>query len=305
LSVVPALIAQSQGGSAPSDVRLAQGFDLDLRLASVLWNGAGASGPFLACLSVYAQSGELMGRFFPDQILAIGDTAEVTYLPFSRKKTAPDLNTQAGFFAYVQTLGPWAFYPMQEAAGDPQDFSGHGFHTTTLTSGPVTYQVPGPYADGVAIRFPAGAYFAGVDAGGYPVTDGITWVCWVRLAGLPIGGTGYGRIWRANIATDTHDPNKWSAERVGVAYLGDSVATVPPSTWTYLALVHRNSDDHYLLYVNGVYDSDLGSGGIPGGGTLPIEIGPKGTGYTLLDLCNCVVWARILSPAEIASLLVA
>jgi hypothetical protein len=79
----PALIAQSNGGSAPSSVPFAPGADMEVVAASAVFNGAAASGTFLACMAVYSQSGILIGRWFPSQRFAVGDSGEVTFSPFS------------------------------------------------------------------------------------------------------------------------------------------------------------------------------------------------------------------------------
>lgn len=81
MAVRPSLSFKSVGGSVPSTVTLAPGQDIELSSVSCVWNGAGASGTFLACLSVYSQSGVLIGRWFPSQRFAPGDSGEVTYSP--------------------------------------------------------------------------------------------------------------------------------------------------------------------------------------------------------------------------------
>lgn len=51
----------------------------------VEWDGTGASGNFLPCVSYYDQHGILLYRAFPDGVtLAPGDTAAVSYGPFKR-----------------------------------------------------------------------------------------------------------------------------------------------------------------------------------------------------------------------------
>lgn len=58
--------------------------NIGMAVASVRaqWDGSGAGGSFLACCSVFSQNGSLIGRFFPSQQFAAGDTGEVTYGPF-------------------------------------------------------------------------------------------------------------------------------------------------------------------------------------------------------------------------------
>lgn len=52
------------------------------------WNGGGASGAFLACLTILSQDDVEIARVFPDQQFAAGDTGEVTYAPFLRAAAA-------------------------------------------------------------------------------------------------------------------------------------------------------------------------------------------------------------------------
>lgn len=69
------------GGAVPHEIQLAAGQDVRLESVTAEWDGAGASGTFLACLSLYSQSGQLLSRTFPAQTFAPGDDGEVTYAP--------------------------------------------------------------------------------------------------------------------------------------------------------------------------------------------------------------------------------
>lgn len=53
-------------------------------------DGSGASGAFLACVSIYSQTGALIARVPTSQSIAAGDSSEVTWAPFLRvASTAP------------------------------------------------------------------------------------------------------------------------------------------------------------------------------------------------------------------------
>ena len=78
----PALIFQDAGGNAPTLITLGASADMELASASAVFNGATASGAFLACMSLYSQADVLIGRFFPSQRFAVGDSGEVTFAPF-------------------------------------------------------------------------------------------------------------------------------------------------------------------------------------------------------------------------------
>lgn len=50
--------------------------------ATATFDGSGAGSPFLACLSFYAQSGELLSRVYPTLAIAAGEVSPVSYAPF-------------------------------------------------------------------------------------------------------------------------------------------------------------------------------------------------------------------------------
>ena len=69
-------------GDAPATFELPPTLDLVISSIVARWNGAGAAGAFLPCLSVYSQDDRLVGRFHPSTELEAGDTGVVTYAPF-------------------------------------------------------------------------------------------------------------------------------------------------------------------------------------------------------------------------------
>lgn len=81
MAVRPSLLFKSQG-AIPFSIPLAAGQDLDLYAVTATVSGAAASGRFLLCLSIFAQSGQLIGRYPAAQAFAIGDSGEVTWSPF-------------------------------------------------------------------------------------------------------------------------------------------------------------------------------------------------------------------------------
>jgi len=76
------LIFTDNPGSVPASYTVPAGLDLVLQSIVARWNGTGAAGAFLPCLSAYSQDGKLVGRFHPNTQLAAGDTGVVTYAPF-------------------------------------------------------------------------------------------------------------------------------------------------------------------------------------------------------------------------------
>jgi len=78
----PSLAYTDLPGELPVSYSLAAGQDVRLTSISAQYDGAGASGSFYPCASIYSQDGRLIGRYFPGQVLAAGDSAEVTFGPF-------------------------------------------------------------------------------------------------------------------------------------------------------------------------------------------------------------------------------
>lgn len=75
----PAVIYADNPGSLPSTYTLPPNLDQVVEAVSVEIDGSGAAGQFLACLAVYTQDNKLVGRFFPAQPFAPGDSGEVTF----------------------------------------------------------------------------------------------------------------------------------------------------------------------------------------------------------------------------------
>jgi hypothetical protein len=84
---VPLLIRGPESQPAPSEYELTAGEAFVPESVTASFDGSGAAGSFLPCLSIYAQSGELLSRTFPDEVAA-GDTAEVTFAPLLRAAQA-------------------------------------------------------------------------------------------------------------------------------------------------------------------------------------------------------------------------
>lgn len=104
MAVTPALVYSDSPGELPARYRLPPGFDISLHSVSAMFDGSGASDDFYPCLSVYSQDNKLIGRFFPAQVLATGDRAEVTFAPFLRGGAVSD----EGFIRYdFENTGGW------------------------------------------------------------------------------------------------------------------------------------------------------------------------------------------------------
>lgn len=82
MAEAPSLIYNDRPGAIPATYRFPPGLTARLSSVSARFDGTGASGTFLACLSLYSQDGKLIGRWFPSQTFVAGDTGEVSYGPF-------------------------------------------------------------------------------------------------------------------------------------------------------------------------------------------------------------------------------
>lgn len=72
----------------------------DLLAVNATFDGSGASDDFLPAVEVVSDAGRVVGRFPAEQVVAAGDSAEVTFAPF--------LRTLRGFIRYVfRNTGEW------------------------------------------------------------------------------------------------------------------------------------------------------------------------------------------------------
>ena len=123
------LIFNDAPGSIPAQYVLPPNLAFTLESATAVWNGAGASGPFLACLSAYSQDGHLIGRWFPGQSFATGDSGEVSYGPFGGGADSGALTLAA--------IDNIAFEPVGGFLNIPS--TNPNAPTTVVTASPLTF----------------------------------------------------------------------------------------------------------------------------------------------------------------------
>lgn len=168
MSTPPILIAETGPRDSPDVYTVPDSQSIQPQTVVATFDGAAAAGAFLACLSMYAQSGELLSRTFADTVLGIGDAAEVTFAPFrglgaavasglvpfakfdSRSETITAINTQ--------TL----LRPAASSAFSTNDPSAFDFFPVVI--GAVTYHGVRFLKDGVYLLW-AGFNFTGAVAG--------------------------------------------------------------------------------------------------------------------------------------------
>lgn len=143
------LIYTDNPGAIPATFQLPPTLDLVIQSIVVRWNGAGAAGSFLPCLSVYSQDDRLVGRFHPGPTLAVADTGVVTYAPFlGRQQSSGDLGTIVGCGLWQTVANPATipdgFVYQGPLVYDTVVFDSGGFYSAAQPSR-ITFQETGIY----------------------------------------------------------------------------------------------------------------------------------------------------------------
>ncbi len=129
---IPAFLYAQQGDApAPLVYTVNTGGAIQPTASTATFDGTGAGGNFLACLSFYAQSGELLSRVFPQTIIQAGDVAQVSYAPFPGGMTGS--GAQSGIRFDVNNIGDWLNV---HTTGDP----GITFTADTSAAGGIILQ---------------------------------------------------------------------------------------------------------------------------------------------------------------------
>lgn len=151
---LPYLYAQQGDQDSPASVEIPGSVSIEPSAATATFDGTGASGSFLACLTFRAQSGELLSRVFPQTQVAAGDVAQVSYAPFPGGMISPggggiefDTDNEGGYLDVTTNDNDGAGYGMQlangatggqritstgETAGYAQEFLNNGNGTTLI-----------------------------------------------------------------------------------------------------------------------------------------------------------------------------
>jgi hypothetical protein len=130
------LIYNDAPDSIPAAYTLPPNLAIELESVTAEWDGSAASGSFLACLAVYSQDGKLIGRWFPSQTFASGDTGEVSYGPLAVAASAATPTTSSslpsalgiGFQRSQTTVGGILDILFDEVAWNDASF---GYSTVT------------------------------------------------------------------------------------------------------------------------------------------------------------------------------
>lgn len=113
VSIPPYVFEQKGTFPAPYTFTVPGSLEIRPDTASAKFDGTGASGPFLACLTFISPDGARLCRMFNPNPVAQGDVAEVTYIPpFGAAASSAsgsgiqfDTAPQAGDWLYVETTG--------------------------------------------------------------------------------------------------------------------------------------------------------------------------------------------------------
>lgn len=141
----PAIVTRDEPIDLPGGYELPGAFDLDVSAISASFDGSGAAGSFLACASVYSQSGHLIGRYFPSQVFAAGDLGEVSYGPFLEQ--AAGAAPAAGF-----TPDAAIAYAASTASAANNTLTGISFASVSIPTGSTTFQDFSPGTTPIRLR---------------------------------------------------------------------------------------------------------------------------------------------------------
>lgn len=76
-----ALVTVPGSGAAPLTYQIAPAQEVLLKALFATFNGAAAAGPFLPAVRILAPSGQVVGEYLTDSIVAAGASAEVSFFP--------------------------------------------------------------------------------------------------------------------------------------------------------------------------------------------------------------------------------
>lgn len=102
---LPYLFSQQGDHDSPFTYKVPPSLEVVPVAATATFDGTGAAGDFLACLSFYAQSGELLSRVYPTAKVTAGEVAAVSYAPFPGGLTSAA--TGSGIQFDQNNVGDW------------------------------------------------------------------------------------------------------------------------------------------------------------------------------------------------------
>lgn len=129
-NTIPPYVFEQKGTSqAPFTFTVPATLEVRPDTATARFDGSGASGNFLACLTFYGTDGERLGRWFNPTVLTPGDVAEVTYTPPFGSAATNEPPAPSGVMVYALNFGIGANMPMNDAV--QQYVSGTDYYLAT------------------------------------------------------------------------------------------------------------------------------------------------------------------------------
>jgi hypothetical protein len=174
------------GGTAPQLAYTVPGTAVVTPLSAyAVFDGSGAAGDFVACLSFFSQTGELLSRV-PTSTVTAGDTANVTWAPFLRSAQAatppPTALAIRWMWAYVETTIPST---TNVTGGTILNVGGPGGHYATNDSSLYTIENDGSGHYGI-IAHEVGSYLVWLSANIIPAdtSASATYMAWINTRGF-------------------------------------------------------------------------------------------------------------------------
>ncbi len=243
-------------------------------------------------------------------------------MPFDRRRGGSQMMMrQAGYLGYILATRPFAYWPLSEVSGTQATDVAGGFHGTynnvTLNATLFPDGTPAPLFDASNERVALDA--TALDTPFDPLVG--TMACWlrVRVAGVwsdgvlrapfSAGANANNRIF-VNKGDFFFSPNIVQLNyRAGGTVEAKSISSYQPTTWFHLALTWDKTGDTVRFYLNGAENT-------PASTSLGTWSGTLATAFTAIGNINsagganfwdgyikhCALWNRVLTPAEIASL---
>lgn len=161
MATAPTLIAPDGEFPSPFSYEVPGSQAIEPVSVHARFDGSGAGGNFLACLSFYSQAGILLSRVFPQAAIVPGDVAGVTYAPFPGGLVSG--GDGSGIRYGVINDGNWLFVNANDPAGGP---GGQGVEFQTVAGTRVLDTSP----NGITLQEngPSNIDITGVDSGGGP-----------------------------------------------------------------------------------------------------------------------------------------
>jgi hypothetical protein len=96
----PVLISNEQPAAGQNAYTLPPNLAFKPTAVTALFDGSASADAFLACLSFYSSSGQLLARQFPDASVGAGEVVEATYAPFLRAAGGGDGAVGSSMWAF-------------------------------------------------------------------------------------------------------------------------------------------------------------------------------------------------------------